>query len=454
MTEAVRETSAETAFRRAVAPGAVPLVGHVGALWRRPLGFLASLPAHGDILELRLGPRRAYVVCHPELIRKMLLSPRTFDRGGLFDKAKQLLGNSLSTTAWEEHRRQRLLIQPSFRPGRIAAYTSTVAEDAREAVASWSEGQLLDLSDAMHGLLMRVAAGTLFSSSMEDRAIEEARECLRVASRGIYRRTISPFGFLEKLPTAGNRRYRHSIARLRGIVAEVVASRAATGGGGEDLLDALLEAQGDDPAEQLTEQEIHDQVVTFLVAGSETTASALAFTFYLLATHPEIEERVHAEVGRVLDGELAAFEHLSELRYTSDVVTEALRLYPPSWMATRVTTEDTALGGQDLRKGSLVLYSPYAVHRNPALFREPDAFRPERWSADRKEEIPRNAMIPFGAGSHKCIGDVLALTEAVLVVATVVARWRLTAVAGSVLRPQPRATLEPGPVVLRCERRA
>lgn len=447
-----KSSAADRSWRAGTAPGALPLLGHVISLWRRPLDFLASLPAHGDLVEVRLGPSRAYLAAHPELVRQVLLNPRVFDKGGVFDKARQLLGNSLSVSRGEEHRFQRRLIQPGFHTTKIAAYTTAVADDTRTVTDRWQPGETLDISDEMHALLMRVAARTLFSTGLDETTIEEARQCLRTVSHGIYKRTVAPLGIMEKLPTPGNRAYDHANARLREIVADMIARRRSDGGHG-DLLSTLLSAQHPDTGEKLSERQVLDQVVTFLVAGSETTASTLAFVFHLLGTLPEVEKRLHAEVDEALGDRTPVFDDLSSLPYTRNVITEALRLYPPSWMAMRVAAQDTELGGQPISAGTMILYSAYALHHNPDLFPDPETFDPGRWEGERAEQVPRGALLPFGAGSHKCIGDVLALTETALVVATVAARWRLRPASGTRLKPEPKATLEPGPLPMVCERR-
>ncbi|MEV0253421.1 cytochrome P450 [Streptomyces sp. NPDC050732] len=443
----------DRAWRFGTAPGGLPLLGHVLSLWRRPLDFLASLPAHGDLVEVRLGPRRAYLAAHPELVRHVLLQPRVFDKGGVFDKARQLLGNSLSVSRGEEHRFQRRLIQPAFHSAKIAEYTTAVADDTRTVTDAWRPGETRDISDAMHALLMRVAARTLFSTGLDDEVVEEARQCLRVVSHGIYKRTTAPLGIKEKLPTPGNRAYDRANARLRQIVAEMISARRESGTESGDLLSVLLHAEHPETHERLKDHEVLDQVVTFLVAGSETTASTLAFVFHLLGTLPAVEARVHAEVDEALGGRTPTYEDLSALPYTRNVITESLRLYPPSWMAMRVAAQDVDFGGRTVPAGTMILYSAYALHRNPDLFPDPDTFDPGRWEADRARQVPRGALLPFGAGSHKCIGDVLALTETALIVATIAARWRLRPAPGTQLRPEPKATLEAGPLPMVCERR-
>jgi cytochrome P450 len=445
--------AAEPRWRTGKAPGGLPLLGHVLPLWRDPLRFLASLPAHGDVVEIRIGPGRAYLVNHPELVRNVLLRPQVFGKGGIFDKARQLLGNSLSVSRGEEHRHQRRLVQPAFRPEKIAEYTRAVAADTQTAIAGWRSGDVRNISDEMHALLMRVAARTLFSAGLDDATIEEARQCLRTVSLGIYKRTMAPLGLMEKLPTPANRSYDHANAKLREVVAEMIDARRRTPADRDDLVSTLLSNEHPVTGERLTDRELLDQVVTFLVAGSETTASTLAFVFHLLGAFPEVEKRVHTEVDEVLGDRGPTYQDLSALPYTRNVITEALRLYPPSWMAMRVAAEDVELGGLQVRSGAMVLYSAYAMHRNPAMFPDPEVFDPGRWEPERARQVARGAMLPFGAGSHRCIGDVLALTETTLIVAAVAAGWRLRPVPGTRLRPEPRATMEAGPLPMICEQR-
>ncbi|WP_306338452.1 cytochrome P450 [Streptomyces sp. KL118A] len=435
------------------APGAVPLLGHTLALWRRPLDFLASLPAHGDLVEIRLGPSRAYLACHPDLVHQVLVNPRVFDKGGVFDKARQLLGNSLSVSRGDDHRFQRRVIQPAFHSTKIAEYTAAVGEDTRAATRSWRAGEAQDIGEAMHALLMRVAARTLFSTGVDMETIEEARQCLRTVSQGIYKRTVAPLGLMEKLPTPENRRYEWSNTRLREIVDTMISERRRSDEDHGDLLSTLLRAEHPESGKRLTDEEVLDQVVTFLVAGSETTASTLAFVFHLLGAHPEIEQRVHAEIDAAVGDRSPVFDDLPNLEYTRAVITEALRLYPPSWMSMRVASADTELGGHPIPSGAMVVYSAWAMHHNPELFPEPEKFAPERWLDERAKDVPRGALLPFGAGSHKCIGDVLALTETALIVATIAGRWRLRPVPGSALSPEPKATLEAGPLPMICEPR-
>ncbi|MEV5597705.1 cytochrome P450 [Streptomyces sp. NPDC052496] len=464
------------------APGGVPLLGHALPLWRRPLEFLASLPAHGDLVAIRLGPQRVWLACDPALVQQILMDPRTYDKGGpLYDTMRMVLGNGLVTCPQGAHRRQRRLAQPCFRPSRIADYATVMSAEIGAAVREWRPGQILDVTDTMLDLSARVTTGVLMSTSLDQGIAAEVRACLATAMRGVLLRAVAPLGPLYKLPTPGNRRFDRALSRLHHIIDGIIAERRAHPTGHDDLLATLLEATDDGgpatggdaapdgthapapgrPAtreaphaeEPLTDREAHDQLMTFLVAGIETTALALAWTLHLLSAHPEEERRLHAEVDTVLAGRPPGPEDLPRLGHARRVVTEALRMYPPGWALTRVTTTETTLAGHRLAPGSTVLYSAYVLHQDPKAFPDPQRFDPDRWLPERAGSVPSGAMLPFAAGNRKCIGDHFAMTEAVLALAAIAARWRLRPPSPRTVRPVPAAVLSPGPLPMVCEPR-
>ncbi|MFG3254784.1 cytochrome P450 [Streptomyces sp. NPDC048172] len=452
--------------RTGAAPGAIPLLGHAWQLRTRPLEFLASLPAHGDLVEIRIGPTPAYVVCEPGLLRQVLADSRTFDKGGpFFDKARALFGDSLAMARWAEHRWQRRRMQPAFHPSRLAEYAEVMGGEIARMTAAWRPGRVVGIVDELNTLALRIVTRSVLSAEAEDRAVAVFQRSLPVAVEGVYRRTVTPVPLLHSLPTPGNLAYRRAVSRLRRVTEAAVAERRGTGSGGigsggesgrGGLLPLLLAARrgdgpGDGPGdgghgEPLTDADIRDQLIVTIGAGSDTTANALAFAYWLLSRHPEAERRLHAEVDEVLRGRPAHFDDLDSLPHTRSVVTEVLRLYPPGWFFTRVTTAATELAGRRLRPGTTVLYSPYVLHRNPGLFPEPERFDPDRWRPERERETPRGALVPFGGGSRKCIGEHFALTEMVLALAGISARWRLRPLRGTTLSPRPLGTLGPGPL--------
>ncbi|HEX4811871.1 MAG TPA: cytochrome P450, partial [Nonomuraea sp.] len=384
------------------APGGVPFLGHAMSLLRDPLAFLESMPAFGDLVRLRLGPLEAILVCEPALTRQVLLDDRTFDKGGpLFDRAQEVFGVGLASCPHSLHRRQRRLAQPTFQPGRFPAYARTMTAQIAAVVDGWHDGQILDVPAEMAALTMRIALETMFSGALTPQALHRSVADLATVAGGIYRRTVLPPS-LNRLPTPANRRYTRAGIRLRQTVSDIIAHRRSTGTDHGDLLSALLEA-GDAPAGRTaagdgspTDVELRDQVITFLGAGSETTANTLAWALYALARDPDLEARVHAEVDAVLAGAPAGLDHLTDLDLTGRVITETLRMYSPAWLITRIVSADTHLGGHPIPAGTTIICSPYLIHHRGDLHDGPDTFDPDRWESSRRPHPPREAFIPFG----------------------------------------------------------
>ncbi|MGH3721059.1 MAG: cytochrome P450 [Pseudonocardiaceae bacterium] len=425
------------------APGAFPLLGHTLSLLRSPLRFLTALPACGDLVRIRIGPVEAIVVCTPELTRQVLLDDRVFDKGGpFFDQGREVLGNGLVTCPHSLHRRQRRLAQPAFHPTRLPGYAQVMTKHITEVTGSWRDGQVLDVLSEMMTLTARTAVETMFSDALPATLLDAVLHDFRTVLVGAYKRVIMPPP-LDKILIFGNHRYDRALLRLRGIIGRVITDRRASGADRGDLLSALLSAR--DPADNqgLSDTEIVDQVMTFFLAGSETTANPVAWAVHLLAGHPEVEHRLHAEVDAVLVGAPAGFEDLPRLELTSRVITETLRMYPPVWMLTRTTTTDTQLGGHPIPAGSTIVYSAYLLHHRPDLYPDPGRFDPDRWIDGHTAAPPRVAFIPFGGGARKCIGDIFAVTEATLALATLTARWRLRLLPGQHVHPARAAVLHP-----------
>lgn len=434
------------------AGGAWPLLGHGPALYRRPLAFLESLPEHGPLVRVRMGPRPVIVVCDPELTDRMLREDHVYDKGGpLFEKARESMGNGLVTCPHVDHRRQRRLCQPAFHPGRLDGYTQVMVRQIGQLAQSWGGHEPVDVMTALYGMTGRVAVQTMFGADLSLDVQNQSLEDLRTIVAGTYIRMLVP-GWVNRLPTPGNRRYDLARARLRASIGRIAADRRAQPGGqNPDLLGALLSAHDDASAAHrtptgLTDGEVVDEVLTFFMAGTETTASALAWALHLVSGHTEVESRLHAELDDVLAGRMPTAADVPALPYTARVITETLRLYPPGWFFTRSTAVDCELGGVALPAGTTVAYSPYLIHRLPALYPDPGRFDPDRWiGADGRPAKParRGAFIPFAAGRRKCIGEDFAFTEAVLALAALSARWLLRPAPGHRVRPSVGATMAP-----------
>ncbi|MBC2878588.1 cytochrome P450 [Streptomyces sp. TYQ1024] len=426
----------------------MPLLGHALPLLRDPLAFLSALPGRGDLVQVRLGPVRAVVVCDPELTRRVLRDDRTFDKGGpLYERIREVTGNGLASCPHRDHREQRRLLQPAFHSARMPAYAEVMARQVRVTTGTWRDGGTVDAADEMLALSARITVAAMFGAEADDARLAPLLDDFTTVVAGIPRRALVPPA-ADRLPTPGNRRYDRARSRLRGAIGRLIAGRHddAAGTGHGDLLSLLLAAGRDGPdGRALSDAGIADQLVTFFAAGTETSGSALAWALHLLGGHPEVARRLRAEVDAVLGAApVATLAHLPDLRLTSAVVNEALRLYPPAWLLTRTTTSDTRLGGHTLPAGTAVVYSAYLLHRRPDLFPDPERFDPDRWLAAPGAPVPpRTAFLPFGSGPRKCIGDVFALTEAALALATVVADWDLRPAGSRRVRPAPRLVLSP-----------
>ncbi|NBM17239.1 cytochrome P450 [Streptomyces sp. GC420] len=436
------------------APHGLPLIGHAAQLWRRPLPFLRELAGHGDLVTLRLGPHRAYLACGTEAVLKVLHDPRTFDKGGpLFEKARLLVGDGLVSSDFTTHRRQRLLMQPAFATSRLPGYTRLMAEQVDAALAGWQQGRTLDVGREMHTLTLRVAARTMFGAQLGEQAVAEVVECMPAIMRGVYQRMLVPADWVHRLPLPVNRRFEDARATMHRIIRDTVDSYRRAGRDHGDVLSILVSSR-DEHGASLGDEEIHDQVMTLLIGATEPPGDALTWVFHLLAQDPEAERALHAEIDDVVRGGSAGSigtADLPRLEHTQRVVLEALRLYPPAWLLSRTTTRDTELVGHPVPKGATVLFSPYQLHHDPDVFPDPLRFDPGRWRS--APAAARAALLPFGAGNRKCIGDEVALTELAVVVAAVASRFRLRPVPGTAVRPLARASLGAEGVLMTVERR-
>lgn len=424
-------------------PGRWPVLGHTVSLLRDPLKLFTSLPAHGDVVELRLGPLPVQVVTTPELAWQVLATDADkFDKGLVFDKMRPLFGDGLATSNGELNRRQRRLVMPAFGRTRIAGYAdTTITKLADELTSSWRPGEVVEFDKRMQDLVLTIAGQTLFSTALGEEALAEIQRSIPIMLKYVLIRAFSP-KFVEKLPIPANRRFDAAAARLREVIGETVITARKEGADHGDLLSMLLLARDEDTGEGMSDRQVHDEVITILTTGAETTAVALAWFFHELGQHPEVERRFHAEVDAVLGGRPATFEDLPDLVYTHQIVNEIVRRTPPLILMRRAR-EDVDLGGVTVRAGREVAVSQHTLHRDPRWFPDPDRFDPDRWAPGETAELPKGAYIPFGAGARLCPGHVFAPTEIGIVAATIGARWRLVPVPGKKVRAQLKATMQP-----------
>ncbi len=404
------------------------------------MAFLQSIAVEGDLVPFSLGGHRAFLLNHPDYVEDVLvLNHSKFTKPPAFQRSSALLGTGLLTAEGELHRRRRRLAQPAFGSDRMEAYAATITRSAARVHERWTDGQTVDMTADMQALTLSIIGQILFGTNLEPQAAE-VRRALAVASASI--------DLLFSL-LAPARRLRPARNSLRALLDRLVAERLASADDGDDVLTLLQRAEG--TAGQAVSDQLRDDLLTLFVAGHDTIANGLTWTWQLLARHPTAEACLREELIRVLRGEPPTFKHLGELTYTGYVLAESLRLYPPSWVLTRCALADHEIGGTTIPAGAIVVVSQYLLHRDPRFFSAPLTFDPSRWEAARQQTRPRLAYFPFGAGPRSCIGQGLATMEGILLLAALAARWRCSAAAP--VECDPRATLRPKvPVLMRLQR--
>ncbi|MFP3991372.1 cytochrome P450 [Streptomyces sp. E11-3] len=442
----VEQTSDQTSVDVASVPkvpGGMPLLGHAWKLGREPLGFLRSLRQSGDLVRINLGTMPVYVATSAALIHEVTVTrARSFEKGRLYDRVRPLVGNGLATAGGEVHRRNRRLIQPMFHKQRIAGYADIMSRRSLALAESWTPGQQIAVDQVMGEFAIETLAETMFSTDIGRPAVASVRQNLPVILKNMLIRAASPKA-LDRLPIGPNRAFDNATASMRKVIDEVIAStRKAGKTGSPDLLSVLLEARDADTGESLTDDEVRDELVTILFAGTETTASTLSWAFHELAHHPEAERELLAEIDEVVGTRPVTIDDVPRLTAVKRVLDEVIRLHGVTLLMRR-TTEPVEIGGFRLPEGTEVAFSLYAVHRDPSLYTDPDRFDPDRWLPERKAEIPRQAFVPFGSGNRKCIGDTFSWTEATIALATILARWRLRTVPGHTTREAASAMAHP-----------
>ncbi|MFI2370336.1 cytochrome P450 [Streptomyces sp. NPDC018833] len=426
----------------AVAPGRLPVLGHVLQLWRRPIAFLESLRTYGDVVRLDVATWPVHVLTSPELIQTVLVGDaKNFGRGRIFEKLRPLFGNGLVTSDGEFHRKQRRLVQPAFHRSQIPAYADMMARRADAMSASWTAGEEISVVAEMRRFAMSSVAEMIFSGDLGQPAVAEVQRSLPTVLEGMLARTVMPRA-LDRLPIPLNRRFDAACARLRRIIDEVIAQYGSEKQNRDDLLSLLMSSVDPETGETMSDEQVRDEAIAIMFAGTETSATVLSWIFHELGRHPEVEKRLHAEVDDVVGTRPVTYADIAGLTYTDSVFREALRLHSPL-LFTRRALVPVNLGGVSIPAGSELGYSPYALHRDPALFHEPTTFDPDRWNSDSADRPRPHRFIPFGAGQHKCIGDNFAAAEIVIALASVASRWRLVHAPRTTVREVPAGIPQP-----------
>jgi cytochrome P450 len=423
------------------------LVGNAPELSAGPLDFVVRARRdYGDVVRLRFPFVRAYLVAHPDDIKHILQdNHENYTKENIdYRLLRRGLGKGLLTSDGPYWTRQRRLIQPIFLRERVAQMGELMAQEAQRLVRDWEQrvggGKPFDVAAEMTRVTLAIVARALFSLDVAHyaRVIGESLTTMNEAMAQAGFSALLPF-----LPSRSNRRTRSARRALDSVIWKVIAERRKSTDWPDDLLSLLLSARDQQTGKPLSDIQVRDEVATFLLAGHETTANALAWTWYLLGCNPQCEARLHAEVAEVLRGRAPCVADLPRLRYATMVIGESLRMYPPAWAISRSNLEEDELGGYRIRRGSLIYISQYVTHRHPDFWPDPDYFDPERFTPERSPARPKYAYFPFSGGPRACIGSQFALAEAVLILCSIAQRWRLKLVPEHPVQMYPLITLRP-----------
>ncbi|HEV2833699.1 MAG TPA: cytochrome P450 [Pyrinomonadaceae bacterium] len=394
---------------------------------RDTLGFVTRLRDYGDVVRSRFLYVYAYFLYNPADIETLLAT-----NAKSYHKAQslrspffhRLVGNGLVTSEGDFWRRQRRLAQPAFHRQRISSYGDIMVEYAQRAIAKWRDGEQRDIAKEMTRLTLEIVVKTLFNSDVSNDADHIGQTLSQIVKPFASQATLKWIAD-NRLPTPGHYRYFNAVREIDKIVFRIIGERRATGSDEGDLLSMLLQAQDEDGS-QMDDAQLRDEVMTLFLAGHETTALALSWSWYLLATHPEAEKKFHAELDEVLGGRSPEVSDLPNLKYTDMIAKEAMRLYPPAYAVGREAIEDTEIGGYPVPRKTQLFAFQWVTHRDPRFFERPDEFEPERWSGESVQRLPKYAYFPFGGGPRQCIGNYFAMMEIVLLLATIGQRFKFS----------------------------
>ncbi len=452
----VNPTSSGARERAHHAPGPVgdPFLGHLLQVRKLRLEFFQRcLREYGDLVRFQVGGGAKamifHVASHPEHVHQVLVEQhRKYSRETRgYEVLRMILGNGLVTSDGSFWLRQRRIMQPAFHRDRIASFASTMVHATEEMLQErWRprilQGRPLDTSAEFMRLTLRIVSLTLLGTDLSESAsvVGDAIDFLQSRTQS---RINAPFDIPLHIPTPDNVRIRRSLEAIDGVILPLIQSHREAKEPSGDLLSMLLAAKDEETGESMNDQQLRDEVITIFLAGHETTANALMWTFVLLSKHPDVARKLHGELRQVLQGRAPTLADLPHLAYTKMVLQESMRLFPPAWMIGRRAEEADVLDGYEIPKHSVVLVSPMLVHHNPRVWTNPEGFDPERFSPERAASIPRFAYFPFGAGPHQCIGNNFALMEAQLILATIAQQVELDLLPGLEVQAETSITLRP-----------
>ena len=425
-------------------PGPRPhfLIGNMPLASRDPLAvFTRWAGEFGDVFYYRAGWIQVYFLNHPDLIEFVLVrNHQNFRKDRVIRNSRWFFGDGLLTSEGEHWKRQRRLSQPAFHRDRIALYASVMTSYTQRMLSLWHDGTVIDAHQEMMRLTLRIVVRALFGVEAEE--TEEISRSLNIMMRNSTGARLLLPPFFRQLPLPRMFELRRAVSKLNDTVYRIIDLRRRNEGDSGDLLSVLMEARDEDGS-HMDDKQLRDEVMTFLLAGHETTALALSWAWHLLSQDSQVEHKLHQELDRVLGGRIPTVSDVSSLTYTEAVIKESMRLYPPAWSVARTVIKDFELGGYRIPAGASVVMSQWIMQRDPRFFSDPEKFDPDRWSNENIQKLPKFAYFPFGGGPRQCIGASFAMMEAVLLLATIARRFRLSKVEGQPIVPVPSFTLRP-----------
>jgi cytochrome P450 len=426
-------------------PGPKPhfLIGNFPLTRPDPLAvFTCWAREFGDIFYYRAGWIHVYFLNSPELIESVLVTnQQNFRKDRVIQNSRWFLGQGLLTSEDQEWRRQRRLCQPAFHRERLALYARAITECGEETLDCWADGENRDIHHEMMQLTLRIVAKVLFSIDVKRESGEVASALNLLMKHSSGARMLLPPA-VRYLPLPFLIRVRRAVRQLDDIVYRIIRERRKAEIDNGDLLSMLMSARDEDGS-RMRDRQLRDEVMTFLLAGHETTALSLSWAWYLLSENPAVEDKLHHELRQALNGKEPSFDDLPRLCYTEAVVKESMRLYPPAWSLARTAVKDFEIRGYVVPTGANVVMSQWIMHRDPRFYSNPEQFDPGRWFGEAIQRLPRFAYFPFGAGPRYCVGAPFAMMEATLLLATIAQRFRLRMIPGFPVVPVPSITLRP-----------
>ncbi|ARI77169.1 cytochrome P450 [Halobacillus mangrovi] len=415
--------------------------GHMRSFRKDPLSFLQMAAKYDDeIVSFRLGHKSVKLLVHPSLVKEVLVSKADcFHKSKPFQELEPLLGNGLLLSENPTHQKQRRLIQPSFRPAHIKKYADLMAESTRCFLQDWGEREERWISNDLMELTLEIISQTMLGVDIENghelvgKPLETVMEIATKRIRSVVR---SP----KSWGTTDNIAFKQAVDQLDGIVSKIIENRHVNKSNAEDLLGVLIQSQ-ETSTEKMEVEQLRNEVMTILLAGHETTATALTWTMYLLMTNKNIYQKVQAEVDRLCKNDIPAYEEVNHLEYTEKVLLESLRLYPPAWLIGRLAIKEVMIGEYQFKRGQTVMISPYIMQRNSRYFEEPERFNPERFVKGKLQKVPEYVYFPFGGGTRVCIGKHFAMLEAIIVLGALMKNFNFYFNKESIIKADPLITL-------------